>query len=74
MIGFTWLISIVYRAGNLVSPSLGAEAISDVSSSAGPVKFEDLQRILSSIEPGGVGSVLKQVFLVFLFSLFFLLL
>lgn len=57
------------RAGNLVSPGLGAEAISDVSSSAGPVKFEDLQRILSSIEPGddagdpdggfGLGDILK---------------
>ncbi|XP_048133577.1 26S proteasome regulatory subunit RPN13 isoform X2 [Rhodamnia argentea] len=57
------------RAGNLVGPSLGAEAISDVSSSAGPVKLEDLQRILSSIEPGdnagdpdggfGLGDILK---------------
>ncbi|KAI6682665.1 hypothetical protein NL676_036546 [Syzygium grande] len=58
------------RAGNLVSPGLAAEAISDVSSSAGPVKLEDLRRILSSIEPGdndagdadggfGLGDILK---------------
>ncbi|GMH13391.1 hypothetical protein Nepgr_015232 [Nepenthes gracilis] len=37
------------RAGNLVGPSLGAEVTSDVSSSPGPVKMADLQRILSSI-------------------------
>ncbi|KAJ4839944.1 regulatory particle non-ATPase [Turnera subulata] len=41
------------RAGNLVGPNLGAEVISEVSSSAGPVKLEDLQRILSNIEPAG---------------------
>ncbi|XP_039048562.1 26S proteasome regulatory subunit RPN13-like isoform X1 [Hibiscus syriacus] len=39
------------RAGNLSVPNLGAEAISDVTSSSGPVKLEDLQRILSSIGP-----------------------
>ncbi|KAK4798776.1 hypothetical protein SAY86_031102 [Trapa natans] len=42
------------RAGNLVSPSLAAEGSSDVTSS-GPVKLEDLQRILSSIGPEGFG-------------------
>ncbi|KAK4754894.1 hypothetical protein SAY87_008651 [Trapa incisa] len=41
------------RAGNLVSPSLAAEGSSDVTSS-GPVKLEDLQRILSSIGPEGI--------------------
>ncbi|XP_025013809.2 uncharacterized protein LOC8282890 isoform X1 [Ricinus communis] len=40
------------RAGNLVVPNLGAE-VSDVSSSSGPVKLEDLQRILSNIGHGG---------------------
>lgn len=39
------------RAGNLIVPSLGAEVCSDVSSSSGPVKLEDLQRILSNIGP-----------------------
>ncbi|XP_044464652.1 26S proteasome regulatory subunit RPN13 isoform X2 [Mangifera indica] len=57
------------RAGNLVVPNLGAEVISDVSSSSGPVKLEDLQRILSNIEPAdiagdpdgglGLGDILK---------------
>ncbi|OWM89229.1 26S proteasome regulatory subunit RPN13 isoform X1 [Punica granatum] len=53
------------RAGNLVGPSLGAEGTSDVTSS-GPVKLEDLQRILSSIGPEGesdaglgLGDILK---------------
>ncbi|KDP44310.1 hypothetical protein JCGZ_19177 [Jatropha curcas] len=41
------------RAGNLIVPNLGAEVISDVSSSSGPVKLEDLQRILSNISHGG---------------------
>ncbi|XP_042038070.1 26S proteasome regulatory subunit RPN13-like [Salvia splendens] len=36
------------RAGDLVGPSMGAEASSDVTS-AGPVKLADLQRILSNI-------------------------
>ncbi|KAK8548043.1 hypothetical protein V6N13_055121 [Hibiscus sabdariffa] len=39
------------RAGNLTVPNLGVEAISEVTSSLGPVKLEDLQRILSSIGP-----------------------
>ncbi|XP_062115363.1 26S proteasome regulatory subunit RPN13 [Humulus lupulus] len=39
------------RAGNLIVPNLGAEVSSDVSSSSGPVKLEDLQRILSNIGP-----------------------
>ncbi|XVE79911.1 hypothetical protein DITRI_Ditri14bG0095400 [Diplodiscus trichospermus] len=42
------------RAGNLTFTNLGAEAISDVTSSSGPVKLEDLQRILSSIGPAQV--------------------
>ncbi|GMJ01530.1 regulatory particle non-ATPase 13 [Hibiscus trionum] len=42
------------RAGNLTVPNLGAEAISDVTSSSGPVKLEDLQRILSSIGPAEI--------------------
>uniref|UniRef100_A0A2P2M7G1 Pru domain-containing protein n=1 Tax=Rhizophora mucronata TaxID=61149 RepID=A0A2P2M7G1_RHIMU len=57
------------RAGNIVVPNLGTEVISDVTSSSGPVKLEDLQRILSNIEPGdstrdpdaglGLGDILK---------------
>lgn len=42
------------RAGNLTLTNLGAEAISDVTSSSGPVKLEDLQRILSNIGPAEV--------------------
>lgn len=49
------LLFMACRAGNLVVPNLGAEVISDVSSSSGPVKLEDLQRILSNIEPAGIG-------------------
>ena len=41
------------RAGNLIIPNLGAEVTSDVTSSSGPVKLEDLQRILSNIGPAG---------------------
>ncbi|KAL8130222.1 hypothetical protein V2J09_019377 [Rumex salicifolius] len=37
------------RAGNLISPGIGAEMSSDVTSSLGPVKLADLQRILSNI-------------------------
>ncbi|CAI0628059.1 unnamed protein product [Linum tenue] len=40
------------RAGNLVLPNLGSGSMSDVTSSSGPVRLEDLQRILSNIEPG----------------------
>ncbi|CAI0628057.1 unnamed protein product [Linum tenue] len=43
------------RAGNLVLPNLGSGSMSDVTSSSGPVRLEDLQRILSNIEPGGFG-------------------
>ncbi|KAM7269239.1 hypothetical protein ACFE04_024736 [Oxalis oulophora] len=58
------------RAGDLVIPNFGGEAISEVTSSSGPVKLEDLQRILSNIQPGdivgedpdaglGLGDILK---------------
>ena len=40
---------ITLRTGNLVVPDLGAEVMSDVTSSSGPLKLEDLQRILSNI-------------------------
>lgn len=59
------------RAGNLVGPSRGGEASSEVTSS-GPVKLADLQRILSNIgssaEAGdpdaglGLGDILKPEF------------
>lgn len=39
------------RAGNLVGPNLGVDVTSEVTSSSGPVKLEDLQRILSDIGP-----------------------
>lgn len=45
---------MTFRAGNLVVPNLGGEAISDVTSSSGPVKLEDLQRIFSNIGPAGL--------------------
>lgn len=48
---------ITFRAGNLVVPNLGAEVSSDVTSSSGPVKLEDLQRILSNIGPAGMSLV-----------------
>ncbi|CAN1340419.1 26S proteasome regulatory subunit RPN13 [Linum perenne] len=41
------------RAGNLVTSNIGSDAMNDVTSSSGAVKLEDLQRILSNIEPGG---------------------
>ncbi|CAI0553303.1 unnamed protein product [Linum tenue] len=44
------------RAGNIVLPNLGSGSMSDVTSSSGPVRLEDLQRILSNIEPGGINS------------------
>ncbi|KAL5543408.1 hypothetical protein UlMin_007192 [Ulmus minor] len=57
------------RTGNLVVPNFGTEVTSDVSSSSGPVKLEDLQRILSSIDPAdgvedpdgglGLGDILR---------------
>lgn len=42
------------RAGILLEPNLGAEVSSDVTSSSGPVKLEDLQRILSNIDRAGL--------------------
>ncbi|CAH2060398.1 unnamed protein product [Thlaspi arvense] len=45
------------RAGNLVVPNLSTE-VSDVSSSSGPVKLVDLQRILNNISAGPVGIIL----------------
>ncbi|KAK4478959.1 hypothetical protein RD792_014466, partial [Penstemon davidsonii] len=60
------------RAGNLVGPSMGAEATSDVTS-AGPVQLADLQRILSNIGSAGqaedpdagleLGDILKPEFI-----------
>nr|TKR74877.1 hypothetical protein D5086_0000290710 [Populus alba] len=41
--------NISSRNGNLIVPDLGAEVMSDVTSSSGPMKLEDLQRILSNI-------------------------
>lgn len=46
------LLKILGRAGNLVGPSMGAEATGDVTSS-GPVKLADLQRILSNLGSAG---------------------
>lgn len=43
------------RAGNLVVPNLATE-VSDVTSSSGPVKLSDLQRILNNISAGPAGT------------------
>ncbi|KAL9377270.1 hypothetical protein Peur_031390 [Populus x canadensis] len=48
---FIWM---QIRTGNLVVLDLGAEVMSDITSSSGPVKLEDLQRILSNIGGGGM--------------------
>lgn len=55
------IAAILYfgRAGNLVGPSMGAEATSDVTS-AGPVKLFDLQRILSNIGSSGTYKFCRQ--------------
>ncbi|CAL4902456.1 unnamed protein product [Urochloa decumbens] len=41
------------RAGNLVDQSMTADLAGEVTSAAGPVRLEDLQRILSAIQPSG---------------------
>ncbi|CAN8246926.1 unnamed protein product [Cochlearia groenlandica] len=48
------------RAGNLVVPNLSTE-VSDVTSSSGPVKLADLQRILNNLSsgPSVLGDILK---------------
>ncbi|CAI0628060.1 unnamed protein product [Linum tenue] len=45
------------RAGNLVLPNLGSGSMSDVTSSSGPVRLEDLQRILSN--SFGLGDIFR---------------
>lgn len=47
------LLFLTFRAGNIVGSTIGAEVTSDSTSSSGPVKLEDLQRILSNIGPAG---------------------
>ncbi|XP_010541909.1 PREDICTED: 26S proteasome regulatory subunit RPN13 isoform X2 [Tarenaya hassleriana] len=42
------------RAGNLVVPNMATE-VSDVTSSSGPVKLADLQRILNNLSAGPAG-------------------
>lgn len=65
---FEYIASVSYdllmssRAGILLEPNLGAEVSSDVTSSSGPVKLEDLQRILSNIDRAGVLSYLLKVY------------
>lgn len=56
------IIILPPRAGNLIGSNLGAEVTSDVTSSSGPVKLEDLQRILSNIEPAGMSYLLKNLY------------
>lgn len=48
---------ILHRAGNLVVPNLSTE-VSDVTSSSGPVKLADLQRILNNLSGGPLGTIL----------------
>ncbi|XP_078154439.1 regulatory particle non-ATPase 13 isoform X3 [Carex rostrata] len=43
------------RAGNLVDQSMATDLTGEVTSSAGPVQLEDLQRILRSIQTPGIG-------------------
>ena len=65
---FEYIASVSYdllmssRAGILLEPNLGAEVSSDVTSSSGPVKLEDLQRILSNIDRAGVLSYLLKAY------------
>ncbi|PAN17731.1 hypothetical protein PAHAL_3G152400 [Panicum hallii] len=42
------------RAGNLVDQSMTSDLAGEVTSAAGPVRLEDLQRILSAIQPSGI--------------------
>ncbi|KAJ1264401.1 hypothetical protein BS78_09G260500 [Paspalum vaginatum] len=44
------------RAGNLVDQSMTADLAGEVTSAAGPVRLEDLQRILSAIQPSSGGA------------------
>ncbi|CAN6327038.1 unnamed protein product, partial [Urochloa humidicola] len=44
------------RAGNLVDQSMTADLAGEVTSAAGPVRLEDLQRILSAIQPSGAAA------------------
>lgn len=53
---------ILHRAGNLVVPNVSTE-VSDVSSSSGPVKLADLQRILNNLSSGPVGKILNRLVL-----------
>ncbi|TVT99032.1 hypothetical protein EJB05_55662, partial [Eragrostis curvula] len=44
------------RAGNLVDQSMTADLAGEVTSAAGPVRLEELQRILSAIQPSGAAA------------------
>jgi 26S proteasome regulatory subunit N13 len=44
------------RAGNLVDQSMTSDLAGEVTSAAGPVRLEDLQRILSAIQPSGAAA------------------
>lgn len=46
-------LHVFIRAGNLVDQSMTADLAGEVTSAAGPVRMEDLQRILSAIQPSG---------------------
>ena len=75
-------IYVFVRAGNLVDQSMTADLAGEVTSAAGPVRLEDLQRILSAIQPSSgtswkpvptlrVGSVLYaylKLLLIYIFS------
>jgi hypothetical protein len=49
-----FFVSMHGRAGNLVDQSMTADLAGEVTSAAGPVRLEDLQRILSAIQPSGI--------------------
>lgn len=46
-------LHLFVRAGNLVDQSMTADLAGEVTSAAGPVRLEDLQRILSAMQPSG---------------------
>jgi len=53
LITFIPYLHAFVRAGNLVDQSMTSDLAGEVTSAAGPVRMEDLQRILSAIQPSG---------------------
>jgi hypothetical protein len=53
LVSLIHFLHLFVRAGNLVDQSMAADLAGEVTSAAGPVRMEDLQRILSAIQPSG---------------------